>query len=700
MDAFMTGKSSGGRALAWVAAMMGSALGLLPGAAGAGVPPDSTFFSTVHIDSGDTFSTASDGDLWPSCWSDDGYLYAGNGDGRGFTLVEPRPDPVADIAVSRIAGLPGGLTGSTLTTRIGQTWKAGRYNRKPTGMMCVDGALYMAVQDLELDFNDAPNATIARSTDRGATWTWNTSAPMFGNSVFTTIMFLDYGKNNAWNTFDSYVYAYGLDYNWRDSFDGTVPDPTQLFLARVPKASIMNRAAWEFYTGDLHGNPAWSSDIHLRKPVLQDDRRIYASTRDPNSPSNTTVLSQGGVVYNKALQRYLYTSWTEYTFEFYEAPKPWGPWKKFLTKDYGGYPWSDTKNGGYGTTIPSKFISTDGKTMYVQSNTFMGGIQNYNFSLRKLVLEPRVATTPANGRSDTANLAAPANGTRAIEKSAHFGNLALLNNGFLNDNEDSWDQENKALDWWGYTWPRHYNLNTLTYTTGRMFTDGGWFKGDLRVQVRQNGQWVNVSNPQVTPAYPYTSAAGSNATYTFLFDSTWGDGVRLLGVPGGSSAFTSIGELGVFYATATAAPNLVQDAGFEQQTGSTVLAPWYVQGTDPKGIDRNLGFARSGANNGWIRTSTRNWNALKQDVPVTPNTNYVLTGWVRGSNNITDGFFGVCTVPGVVIREVKYGSLPNYSLQTVTFNSGAHTTVSVYSGFWGPGSDAFIQVDDLALSRQ
>ncbi|HYO52058.1 hypothetical protein [Archangium sp.] len=204
------------------------------------------------------------------------------------------------------------------------------------------------------------------------------------------------------------------------------------------------------------------------------------------------MLSQGSVVYNKALNRYLYTSWTEYTFEFYESPTPWGPWKKFLSKDYGGYPWS---------------------------------------TARRCTCSP----TPswAGWRTTTSRCASwwwspGSNGTRAIEKVAHFGNLAYLNNGYLNDNEDSWDQENKALDWWGYTWPRNYNLNKLSYTTGGMFTDGGWFSGNLWVQVRQNGQWVNVTNLRSSPYYPLTSAAGANKTYTFVFNDTWGDGIRIL----------------------------------------------------------------------------------------------------------------------------------------------------------------------------
>src|SRR5687768_9734820 len=115
-------------------AAAGLFLVLPSGGARALVPPDSAFFSTVHVESADSSSSVSDGDLWSSCWSDDGNLYAANGDGVGFTMVEPRPNPVYDIAVSRVLGMPGNLTGSTLTTQISQTWSAGSYNRKPTGM--------------------------------------------------------------------------------------------------------------------------------------------------------------------------------------------------------------------------------------------------------------------------------------------------------------------------------------------------------------------------------------------------------------------------------------------------------------------------------------------------------------------------------------------------------------------------------------
>jgi hypothetical protein len=101
-------------------------------------------------------------------------------------------------------------------------------------------------------------------------------------------------------------------------------------------------------------------------------------------------------VYNKPLNRYIYTSWggsskgesSKPTFNVYEAPKPWGPWKRFLTKEFAN---TASDYGGYATTIPSKFISPDGETMWIQSNICIPcgrSVGNYAFALRKLVAVP------------------------------------------------------------------------------------------------------------------------------------------------------------------------------------------------------------------------------------------------------------------------------------------------------------------------
>jgi hypothetical protein len=516
--------------------------------------PESTYFSTVSVDPGATVGAPAigdnkeHGDLWPSCWSDDDNVYGAYGDGQGFG------DTWHDIGVARISGMPGNLTGTQLAAgdQIGRIWgDPSQYYRKPTGMVCVNGDLYLAVQDLKQGTLDsAPSATIVKSTDRGATWTSDRTAPMFSDQKFTTIMFLDYGKDNA-NSPDGYVYAYGLDYNWRDTYS-PAPDPADLYLARVPATSVQDRSAWQFYAGDGNGTPVWTSDIDQRVSVLHDDHRVYQNVGTAGRPSDLSVISQGGVVYDKPLNRYIYTSWTEYTYEFYEAPTPWGPWSHFTPKDFGGYPWTHTKHGGYATTIPSKYISADGRSMWLQSNVCpcgggypAGDFWAYTFSLRKMSLTPYVPTTADNTPDGSRDLAREP-GTVPVERATHFG-TAIYNDGNRSQNEDDWNDERKPTSWWGYTWPRTYHLDQVVYTTGTMFGDGGWFSSAPRIQVRHDGVWSDVTGLRTTPSYPTSSAAGTNTTYVFDFDATTGDGVRVIGGSGGTQTFTSIAELEAYY---------------------------------------------------------------------------------------------------------------------------------------------------------
>jgi hypothetical protein len=350
---------------------------------------NASFFANAWIEEGTSYKTFSDGDLWPSCWSDDDNLYAANGDGRGFNFFSVT---YYDIVVNRISGTFPNLSGQALAwgDAVGQVWNSSSlYNRKPTSMLCIDGALYLAVQDLSLDFNDAPTASISKSTDHGLTWTWD-ATPMFDKYQFTTLMFLDYGKDSA-NAIDSYVYVYGLDYNWRESNNHRVPDPLDLYLARVPRTSVLTRSTWTFYGGlDSANTTVWSADMSARVPVLHFDRAAYLAS-SPLHFDHLPALTQGGIVYDKPLNRYIYSAWTQYTFEFYEAPQPWGPWTHFLTQNFGKYPWTYERHGGYGTTIPSKFISEDGRQMWVQSNVCPcgdAGTTDYQFGLRRLYLEP------------------------------------------------------------------------------------------------------------------------------------------------------------------------------------------------------------------------------------------------------------------------------------------------------------------------
>ncbi len=350
--------------------------------------PTSDFFRSATLEDANSIDVPSNGDLWPSCASGD-LLYAAWGDGFGFGADRSGRRP--DIGVGQLAGTPwdvSSLHGTNLVVdrareqAIFRVWTRGPYYQKPTGMLCHGGRIYLAVQDLNAaTYDDVPAATIAVSDDRGVTWKEGAS-PMFSGAVFTTVMFLDFGVDEG-SAVDAYVYAYGLDHNWRAS--SHVLDPQGLYLARIAASQdLQSRDSWEFYAGqDATSAPTWSRRIEDKKAVLVDCTRRHTETS-----KGYAVISQGGVVYDAPLRRYLYSSWTEYTFELYEAPAPWGPWRRFLTKDFGLPPWTAHNHGGYGTTIPSRYISKDGKTMWLQSNTWSSGVDHNDFALRKLVVEP------------------------------------------------------------------------------------------------------------------------------------------------------------------------------------------------------------------------------------------------------------------------------------------------------------------------
>jgi hypothetical protein len=414
-------------------------------------------------------------------------------------------------------------------------------------MLCVNGELYLAVQDLRaLDFTEAPAATIVRSVDKGRTWTWDERAPMFSNFVFTTIMFLDFGKNNE-HAVDGYAYAYGLDDNWSATYSSRPPQ-TKLYLARVPVTAIQDRSQWQFFSGfDAQGTPRWTSEIADRAPVLEDTRLIYQTPIDSGlARQNMTAFSQGGIVYDAPLRRYLYTTWTMYTYEFYEAPQPWGPWTHFFSKDFGVFPWTETKSGGYATTVPSKFISKDGRTLWMHSNVWEAGVIHYQYSLRKIRVTPFEPSEPSNERGSGA-LSTPEQAAVAFVRALHAGHPEYLNDGVLDQqSEDSWTGEKKSEDFWGFTWPRMQRVNKLRYTTGASGTDGGWFD-KLTVQIRRGKEWIEVTGLSVTPNFTYNSSVLGNKTFTLSFDEAVTDGVRLFGQPGGTAYFTSIAELGVYF---------------------------------------------------------------------------------------------------------------------------------------------------------
>ena len=148
---------------------------------------------------------------------------------------------------------------------------------------------------------------------------------------------------------------------------------------------------------------------------------------------------------------------------------------------------------------------------------------------------------------------------------------------------DTYDGDNIAAeDWIGYTYPRPQGFTRIVFQEGMHFINGGWFES-LTAQVRQNGTWVTIAPVTITPPYPGYDNDVSFESYTLDFPLVMGDGIRIDGVPGGSSDFISVGELEVYGGVVTGAPvpsptPTTKPTGTPTVTPTATLPPGAVSG--------------------------------------------------------------------------------------------------------------------------
>jgi hypothetical protein len=141
---------------------------------------------------------------------------------------------------------------------------------------------------------------------------------------------------------------------------------------------------------------------------------------------------------------------------------------------------------------------------------------------------------------------------------------------------------------------------------------------------------------------------------------------------------------------------LPRDGGFELQRSDAVRTPWIAEGR--VGIDRGKGFSATGANNAWARAVT-GWNAIRQPVHLYRGEAHRLTVSIRTSGNVRDGYTGFRDAAQRPVAETRFGPLTGYRTLSVEFRPAATGTYHLFAGFWAIGQDAWIQIDDVRLSR-
>ncbi len=270
----------------------------LPNAGDAAPYPPSPVIERLAWAAPDTIRRDARGsDNWPLTWADDGAMYGAYGDGRGFMPAVPKK---LSMGFARITGSADDFAGTNVRSASGETFGDGAKGKKASGMLMVNGVLYMWVRN-------AANSQLAWSEDRGATWTWSdwTFTQGFGAPTF-----LNFGRNYA-GARDGFVYVYSHD------ADSAYVAADRMVLGRVASGRVRDRAAYEFFKGlDAQQRPVWTRAIDERGGVFTSPGRCYRS----------------GITHNAGLRRYLWSQSLpgdgrfEGGFGVYDAPEPWGPW--------------------------------------------------------------------------------------------------------------------------------------------------------------------------------------------------------------------------------------------------------------------------------------------------------------------------------------------------------------------------------------
>lgn len=333
-----------------------------------------------------------DGDMWPITWAADGHCYGAAGDNLGSPMnvwrIEGHPGepfwgPYPHLFL--IDNLPIDPKEYCQRPHVHPHWGV-----KPASLLSLNGVLYFAVQ--LMNFGDNPSfnrqhnisSWIITSDDNGNTWNREATRQDFFDGRLASPHFIQFGQDYE-GARDEFVYAY-----FPAATDGNSYwcNGDYLLLGKVRRDRILERDAWTFYSGDEHGQPVWHSDADRAAPVFE----------------YPLMTGENHVSFNKGLNRYIMGNFSftdkqgnprpyhqqpgdpiddsrfPSQLTLFEAPNPWGPWSLFHQDNNWG------SSGDYQPIFPTKWISEDGKEMWMVSS---GSEEDYNFTFQKVRLKLR-----------------------------------------------------------------------------------------------------------------------------------------------------------------------------------------------------------------------------------------------------------------------------------------------------------------------
>ena len=366
--------------------------------------PRSTKFSGVTFPG--PYATYATADTWYPSWGADGKLYSpymdGLCDASGSYGGTPNPESAVGTAV--ISGDdPLKLNVSCSTHVVDRSGWDGRYASASLnyhgiwyyGTYLLDNAPQPGGKPCTGTYCTlGPFVGFDTSSNGGLTWQSapeTTSSPLFGESIagghrveLGALHFVDFGRDMQYSP-DGYAYLVGHGGGGPTANNSWVAG-SNVYLIRVKPspATINDPHAYEFYAGQANGQPVWSQNLADMQPLIS----------WPGHLGSTTIT------YDPSLHTYL--MWvttpsdglnTAGTFDqiLLESDSLTGPWRLV---DY----MARFGPQAYFLNVPSKFISGDGRTMWL---SYSANYENsagastppgsqYSWVLREMTLDSAV----------------------------------------------------------------------------------------------------------------------------------------------------------------------------------------------------------------------------------------------------------------------------------------------------------------------
>lgn len=322
------------------------------------------------------YATYTDADTWYPSWADDGNMYSGWTDGEiGKESCHSSGGDRARTGNAKITGDdPLNLTIISLGTQPASALPYG--GRYPSANLVYNGIWYYGTYCVDFDFSKpqypeeyswaicGPVPGFRISMDYGKTWIpspLSPENPLFPESgkngrqvKMGTPHFVDFGQNLEYSPDGkAYLVGHGAlddDPSPRVAGNSWIAGDA-VYLARVtpsPK-NINDLKAYEFFAGfDPDNRPIWSRNFSDIKPLLVWNDHMGCVT----------------ITYNPPLRKYLMCvtdGWpgvADMNSYLLEADEITGPYKLITyMKNFGPQ--------GYFLNFPSKFISNDGRTLWL-----------------------------------------------------------------------------------------------------------------------------------------------------------------------------------------------------------------------------------------------------------------------------------------------------------------------------------------------